>query len=84
MNKKETKKVIEVMQAYVDGKEIEILSEKDTWTTVENPSWIDKVGYRIKPKPREFEIMVMGDGLIRDAAYIGGYVGEVIKVREVL
>jgi len=68
MNRKETRKAIEVMQAYVDGAEIECLSKKINyeserdWYTEEPmwhwPSW----EYRIKPKPREFWIWHSADG----------------------
>lgn len=61
MNIEETKKAIEVMQAYVDGKEIEVLVKSGTttdWTNLKNfrgaPSWnwISN-DYRVKRVPRE-------------------------------
>lgn len=57
MNKEETKKAIEVMQAYVDGKEIEYLWGA-SWnpTQLKSPIWDwASVEYRIKPQePRVF------------------------------
>jgi len=61
MNIEETKKAIEVMQAYVDGAEV----EKDPYhqgvwdASVPQWDWLD-CRYRIKPKPPE--IMVIGNG----------------------
>ena len=78
MNIEETKQAIEVMQAYVDGAEIEILNNAtNEWTTIENPSWINIDGYRIKP--REF--------WVRRAelhSHIDDCNIECVKVREVL
>ena len=52
MTREETKEFIKVMQAYVDGKDIECWDEyNEKWERVGNPSWnTDKV-YRIKPEP---------------------------------
>ena len=51
MTREETKERIKVMQAYVEGKDIEYLDEyNDKWERAGNPSWnTDKV-YRIKPE----------------------------------
>ena len=55
MTREETKKAIEVMQAYVDGKKIECrwkAEEKDEWRGSEDPLWLwDTRDYRIKPQP---------------------------------
>lgn len=53
---KTTKEMIEVMQAYEDGKEIEYYSNLiGGWVLfVGTPSWSwDKSDYRIKPEPKE-------------------------------
>ena len=54
MNREETKQAIAIMQAFVDGKEIEY-SDGTVWESGFSPSW-NWYGtkYRIKPKPREF------------------------------
>lgn len=52
MTKEETKELIAVMQAYVDGKKIEIFDESaDEWIDIEYPvwNWYNNV-YRIKPE----------------------------------
>ena len=55
MTREETKKAIEVMQAYVDGKEIErrwVAKEEDEWRSTETPNWFwNTHDYRIKPQP---------------------------------
>lgn len=56
MTREETKKRIKVMQAFVDGKDVEVLNT-DKWELVSNPSWSPNTKYRIKPesKYRPFE-----------------------------
>lgn len=61
MNKEETKKAIAVMQAFVDGEEIEFrdLSQR-TWESVGNNQsiswhWVNNA-YRIKPKVKKFKV----------------------------
>lgn len=58
MNKEETKRRIAVMQAYVDGKEIEFYDADDEkWVTTESPLWNYNIRYRVRlmPKYRPFE-----------------------------
>ena len=87
MTKEETKKAIEVMQAYVDGKEIECRCKDrgEQWVYTVHPSW-DWVAleYRVKPQPREWLTWIK-DGQLKGGAscdYIPG--GEPVRVREVL
>lgn len=56
MTREETKKRIKVMQAFVDGKDVEVLNT-DKWELVSNPSWSPATKYRIKPESayRPFE-----------------------------
>ena len=49
MTREETKKRIKVMQAFVDGKDVEVLNT-DKWELVSNPSWSPDTKYRIKPE----------------------------------
>lgn len=63
MTKEETKKAIEVMQAWVDGKKIEYRYKGEPeWITVALlTSWDWKNwDYRIKPEPMEIEVWVNG------------------------
>lgn len=58
MTKEEIKRRIAVMQAYVDGMEIEFRASNDTkWIATKNPSWDSNISYRVKPtlKYRPFE-----------------------------
>jgi hypothetical protein len=49
---KQTIDKINIMQAYVDGKEIEYLNMMNEWVVIKNPSWDwDGIDYRIKPEP---------------------------------
>ena len=89
MDRQETKKAIEVIQAYVDGSEIQVRSlDEGDWYGFAKMACFNFVlfEYRIKPlEPREFEIMLMGNGDIRDVRdRTSGHLGEVIKVCEVI
>ena len=73
MTREETKKCIKVMQAYVDGKEIEVINpdnEKDNWQITRNPVWSwARVNYRIKPQQisipaTEEELEIIGRGVL--------------------
>lgn len=49
----ETKEMIKVMQAYVDGAEIEIETSNAQWEVITEPGWVwDPWSYRAKPQPR--------------------------------
>ena len=53
MDREETKKAIEVMQAYVDGEQIQVKATSG-WIREFNPLWTWSLHcqYRVKPKPR--------------------------------
>lgn len=52
MTIEETKERIAVMQAYVDGKQIQVKSSDSKWADVPEPSWSINGNYRIKPEPK--------------------------------
>lgn len=53
MTKEETKERIAVMQAYVDGKEIEFYNGTNgEWETLSNVLWCSNEKYRVKPTPK--------------------------------
>jgi hypothetical protein len=89
MNKKETTEAIEVMQAFVDGAEMQwyggLTGKWRDFDDNDPPQWIwGHEQYRIKPKPREWNMMAMGDGLLRRLSERDvGYSGQKVKVREV-
>ena len=97
MNREETKAAIEVMQAYVDGAEIEFANiGEDEWAKKTLHMMWDWVHYRyrIKPKPREFWLAKDGDEYaVTEGGRHGGMVirtpgkpnrAETIFVREVI
>ena len=58
-----TKEMIEVMQAYVNGKEIEYKSkDNDIWFNVDRPCWDWSIYiYRIKQKPQRTHKEIMSN-----------------------
>ena len=60
-----TDEMIEVMQAYVRGEEIEISdADKDEWEDIKKPSWNwMRYNYRVKPKKQKVEFKV-GDVMV--------------------
>ena len=50
---KTTKEMIEVMQAYVRGEQIEFIDSSRKWKDTTNPIWDwARYDYRVKPKPK--------------------------------
>ncbi len=54
MTKEDIAECIKVMQAYVEGKQIQYVdSETEDWTDIESPIWNwDIYNYRVKPEPK--------------------------------
>lgn len=54
MDRKETAECIKIMQAFVDGKQIEFKDSVGRWCEAKNPLWNWDSGrkYRIKPEPK--------------------------------
>ena len=55
MTREETKKMLPILQAFVNGKTIEsrcIKGDKSLWYDDEDPSFDNDLEYRIKPEPR--------------------------------
>lgn len=54
MTKEDIAECIKVMQAYVEGKQIQYVdSETEDWTDIESPIWNwDIYDYRVKPEPK--------------------------------
>lgn len=53
MTKEETKERIKVMQAYVDGRQIQIKNDDGDWRNIVcDPCWGIHFEYRIKPEPK--------------------------------
>lgn len=52
MTIEETKERIAVMQAYVDGKQIQVKSSDSKWADVPQPSWSINENFRVKPETK--------------------------------
>ena len=52
MTREETVERIKVMQAFVDGKQIQYKESDGKWKDVKDPMWFSVNEYRIKPKPK--------------------------------
>lgn len=52
MTREETKERIAVMQAYVDGKQIQWECSDDKWVDVSDPSWSINNNFRVKPETK--------------------------------
>ena len=65
---KNTRQMMEVMQAYLDGKKIEFANvnynrSDNGWYEVASPSWNwEQYDYRVKQEPREFSVVLDRDG----------------------
>ena len=57
MTREETQARIDVMQAYVDGLEIEFENRHGFWEVIEYPDWFIKDTYRIKPDTKSEDLL---------------------------
>ena len=52
MTRDDAKKLLPIIQAYVEGKNIQYEVDIDCWEDIENPSFKSFIKYRIKPEPK--------------------------------
>lgn len=52
MNRDEAKQLLPIIQAYAEGKEIQIWQPQDQWVDAGEPSFRNTFKYRIKPEPK--------------------------------
>ena len=87
MTKQQTQYAIEVMEAWLEGKPIEV-NQFGRWTdlrTDQDPKWNWEILYRVKPEPRRFWILDRNLCTSeKDAKEALGVFGNVICVEEVL
>ena len=97
MNRERAKELLPIIEAFANGKEIQVRMSMGQWDDLpDNPNW-NAAEYRIKPKPREFVLepfrpnaIAAPDTMVAypiDQGYgykLNNYVEGVIKVREVL
>ena len=91
--REETKKMIEVMQAFVDGKQIEYDMYPDSWSDIGEPSWDwATFCYRIKKKEPKFKVgdyvRILDGRKIEDYRYgwtdsMDKFVGFIFKIEGV-
>lgn len=81
-----TKYKVEVMQAYLDGKQIEVHLPYGSWTLDDNPSWNwGTFSYRVKP-PIPVASLKPGDVIEyqgRRFELLGYICDDMVKVKEV-
>lgn len=67
MNRERAKELLPVIQAFADGKTIQVrgrTSAVPKWTDIlSDPSFFGNCEYRIKPEPRTLYVIYRGDGL---------------------
>lgn len=52
MTREETKELLPIMQAYVDGKQIQWKHISGMWMDTTEPLWDNKTSYRVKPETK--------------------------------
>lgn len=52
MTRDDAKKLLPIIQAYAEGKNIQYEVDIDRWEDIKNPSFKSFIKYRIKPEPR--------------------------------
>lgn len=58
MTRDEAREFAKVVQAYADGKDVQVLGTSGNWCAVgEYPSFVPSLAWRIKPEPREWWIV---------------------------
>lgn len=77
MDRETTANLIKIMQAYMDGKEIQFYTGSE-WEDILFPAWnFEEVEYRIKPKPAEVWSIYNRNG-IRWGTYDSKEAAEVV------
>jgi hypothetical protein len=94
MNREQAKKLLPVIQAFADGKDVQCRDKGCVgWADVDRPVWSYGMDYRIKPEPREWYMVLDHRGLLVEAYDTlqgandrrdGGAGWEAIRVREVI
>lgn len=54
MTREQLKAMLPVMQAWCEGKQVQLRTKTSAWQVTEDPNWTPHVEYRIKPEPREW------------------------------
>ncbi len=62
MDRKRAVKLLPIIQAFVDGYEIQVYQTNDTWVTLDDPQFSNGCEYRVKPKTMGLWVAVYTDG----------------------
>lgn len=62
MSKERVKERIKVMQAWLDGKTIQMKEYDNSWCDLPNPTFSALCEYRVKPEPRKFLVKINPPG----------------------
>jgi hypothetical protein len=86
MTRQRAKELLPVLQAYADGKTIQIKDQASgIWRDIDYTHFHDVIEYRVKPEPREWKLTFWQDGAVTlYAGDIDAMRGESIRVREIL
>lgn len=57
MNRTQAKRLLPIMEAFANGKDIEYLSDRSQWRAVGETVYWDAACYRIKPEPQKFWVV---------------------------
>lgn len=80
MDKETTKEMVEIMDAYIEGHDIQYKDVNDDeakWQDVSEPNWMwGKFEYRIKPKKKKYKYDVGDYVLVLDGSNISDYTGD--------
>ena len=64
MTREQAKELIPVMQAYADGKPLQLL-DGGKWRDIDEPVFWPHIHYRVRPEPRDYWIAHYKDGTVR-------------------
>lgn len=64
MTREALKKHWLVVEAYKNGKTIQIKNHADNWVDLEDVSFFEDSELRVKPEPRQFYVAIYKDGLL--------------------
>ena len=68
MTRDEAKKLLPVIQAFADGKDVQVKQLDGSWYDISNPGFgVGAENYRIKPEPLECWVLKDSNGVMVDA-----------------
>jgi len=89
MNRERCKELLPIIQAFAEGKDVQVMLSENEWVSLKDPQWGACDEYRIKPEPMEIWVHVFCDGSMsvpftdKESAYHGALHDNVRHFREV-